>query len=89
MKAGRSRTGWGLCCSRGGASLLAATIGVAMTLGVAGDARAQDLTIEQAIEQLDSRNPAEVEAAIQSFGLSGSPRAVEPLSARIRRGLPP
>lgn len=89
MNPGRSTTGWGLLCSRDAASLLATTIAVWLILGAAQGAQAQDMTIEQAIAMLDSRNPAEVETAIQSFGLIGSPRAVEPLAARIRRGLPP
>jgi HEAT repeat protein len=52
-------------------------------------ARAQDLTIDRATQMLRSTSHDEIQAAIQSLGMLGSPRAVEPLSARIRDGLAP
>lgn len=57
-------------------------------LGAPLRARAQELTLEQATALLDSPNADEVRMGIESMGLLGSPAAVEPLSARIRRGLP-
>ena len=71
------------------ARTLALALGLA-TIGLAAPmAHAQELTIEQATQLLDSSNADEVRMGIESMGLLGSPAAVEPLSARIRRGLPP
>lgn len=50
---------------------------------------AAQLTLEQAIAQLDSSDRDQVQAAIESFGLLGSPAAIRPLATRIRAGLPP
>lgn len=58
-----------------------------LALGAA-PAAAQELTLEQAVALLDSSNPDEVRMGIEAMGLLGSPGAVEPLSTRIRRGLP-
>jgi HEAT repeat protein len=52
-------------------------------------AASAQLTLEQAIAQLDSSDRGEVQAAIESFGLLGSPAAIRPLATRIRAGLPP
>jgi hypothetical protein len=52
-------------------------------------AEAQDLTLEQATQMLRSRDHDEIMVAIQSLGLLGNARAVEPLSERIRDGLAP
>lgn len=52
-------------------------------------AASAQLTLDQAIEQLGSRDPSEVRTAIESFGLIGSADAIAPLSERIRAGLPP
>lgn len=56
---------------------------------LATPAAAQDLTLAQATEQLRATSHDDVQTAIQSLGLLGSPAAVEPLSQRIRDGLPP
>jgi len=52
-------------------------------------AAAQDLTLAQATQMLRSTSHDEVQTAIQSLGMLGSPAAVEPLSERIRDGLAP
>jgi HEAT repeat protein len=52
-------------------------------------ASAQEITLAQATALLDSSSADEVRMGIESLGLLGSPAAVEPLAARIRRGLPP
>lgn len=59
-----------------------------LLLLIAAPASAQ-VTLEQAVAQLGSHDPAEVRGAIESFGLIGSAEAVGPLSDRIRAGLPP
>jgi HEAT repeat protein len=48
---------------------------------------AQD--VPQATQMLASANRDEVEAGIQSLGLVGTAAAVDPLIARIKKGLPP
>ena len=69
--------------------LVAALATVALvSVALPGRARAQ-LTAAQAIEQLSSTSTADLTAAIEAIGLSGSATAVGPLSDRIRRGLPP
>jgi hypothetical protein len=65
-----------------GAAVLAA-------IALAAPVQAQELTFEQAVQRLFRPDRAEVEIAIQTFGLLGTPRAVAPLSERIRDGLPP
>ncbi len=60
-------------------------------LGAVGSpsrAAAQEISLEQATAMLDSSSADEVRMGIESMGLLGRPEAVEPLSARIRRGLP-
>ncbi len=47
------------------------------------------LSLPQALELLDASSADEVRMGIESLGLLGNPAAVEPLAARIRRGLPP
>jgi len=54
---------------------------------LASPARAQ--TLEEAVAQLASPDPAVVREGIESFGLIGSAEAVAPLAERIREGLPP
>lgn len=66
--------------------LIALTVG--SPLAAVWPARAQEMTIEQARALLDSSNPDEVRMGIETMGLLGRPDAVEPLAARIRRGLP-
>jgi HEAT repeat protein len=75
--------------SHGAGSLLGALSVLGALFALGGRGRAQDLTFERAVQLLSSPNRAEVEIAIQTFGLLGSPRAVDPLSQRIRDGLPP
>lgn len=63
--------------------LLAAT-------SVAGAQRGRgNAEVTQAIELLDATDPDQVRGAIESLGLLGDPRGVEPIARRIRRGLPP
>jgi HEAT repeat protein len=62
---------------------------LALALSLAGTASAQDLTLDQAVRGLRSSEHDEIMTAIQSLGLIGSPRAVAPLSERIRDGLAP
>jgi HEAT repeat protein len=45
--------------------------------------------IANAQQLMDSGQPKDIEAGIQSLGLLGTKEAVEPLAARIRQGLPP
>lgn len=68
------------------AMLALTTVG---SLAAPTHALAQELTLEQATAMLDAPNADEVRMGIESMGLIGSPAAVAPLSARIRRGLPP
>src|SRR5262245_9315496 len=44
--------------------------------------------VDRAVAALASADEAEVRSAIESLGVLGDPRAVEPIAARIRRGLP-
>ncbi|HJL15554.1 MAG TPA: HEAT repeat domain-containing protein [Sandaracinaceae bacterium LLY-WYZ-13_1] len=72
---------------RRAAIALAATVAL---LGAAPAARAQSRAeLDAAIEALGSDSRADVEGGLQTLGLAGSPRAVAPIAARIRRGLPP
>ncbi|GAB4206032.1 MAG: hypothetical protein OHK0013_22370 [Sandaracinaceae bacterium] len=57
--------------------------------GAPAPAHAQRMTVPQAVALLASNDPDEVRMGIETMGLIGSPAAVEPLAARIRRGLPP
>jgi len=45
--------------------------------------------LSAATEQLSSSDATQVRGELEALGLSGSPRAVEPIVGRIRRGLPP
>ncbi len=45
--------------------------------------------LNQAVQQLEATDPAEVRGAIEALGILGDARAAEPIAARIRRGLPP
>lgn len=73
---------------RGVARLVALAAALSTSLLAPRAALAQ-LTTAQAIEQLSAGSEAEVREAIEAIGLSGSSAAVEPLAARIRRGLTP
>lgn len=67
-----------------------AVLVLALAVGaIPARAAAQDLTIEQATQMLRSSSHEEIQTAIQSIGLLGNPRGVEPLAARIRDGLAP
>lgn len=68
-------------------ALVALCLSLLGWLGAPSTASAQ-LTLPQALELLDASSPDEVRMGIESLGLLGSPAAVAPLSARIRRGLP-
>ncbi|MDQ3034677.1 MAG: HEAT repeat domain-containing protein [Myxococcota bacterium] len=69
---------------------LAIPLLAAISIGIAAPrAAAQDLTLDRATQMLRSNSHDEVMTAIQSLGMLGSPRAVEPLAARIRDGLAP
>ncbi len=61
----------------------------ALTVALAAPARAQDHTFDEAVALLNDAAAARVEEGIQALGLMGDRRAVAPLSARIRGGLPP
>ena len=52
-------------------------------------AHAQQMTVAQATELLNTSSPDEIRMGIETLGLLGSPQAITPLSARIRGGLPP
>jgi HEAT repeat protein len=45
--------------------------------------------LDAAVAGLDAEDPAQVRGALEALGLSGDRRAVEPIVARVRRGLPP
>lgn len=72
-------------------TVLSSLVVLACSLGWAATpapASAQ-LSLDQAVELLDARSEDEVRMGIESLGILGSAAAVAPLSARIRRGLPP
>lgn len=69
-----------------GAAALAGTMLVVLSLPSGASAQ---LTPAQLVEALASSSDAEVQAAIEAVGLSGSASAVGPLADRIRRGLSP
>jgi HEAT repeat protein len=50
---------------------------------------AAQLSFDEAVVAIDTSDPAQIQSAIESFGLAGEARAVAPLMARARRGLPP
>lgn len=50
---------------------------------------AAQLSFEEAVEAIDSDSESRIQSAIESFGIAGEARAVAPLVARARRGLPP
>jgi len=63
-----------------------------LVLGVASQAAAQrrgSSELNEGVERLDADSPTEVRAGLEQLGLLGNPGAVEPISERIRRGLPP
>lgn len=63
-----------------------------LVLGVASQAAAQrrgSSDLREGVERLDATSPSEVRAGLEQLGLLGNPGAVEPISERIRRGLPP
>ncbi len=61
-----------------------AAIGVSM---LSTPASAQ-IRLNEAVRMLDAQSADEVRLAIEALGTNGTSRAVAPLSARIRRGLP-
>lgn len=68
----------------------AACFATLFSLSLAADVSAQErITLEQAAQQLASRDPAEVRAGIESIGLVGSARGLPLLEARVRKGLSP
>lgn len=67
----------------------ATALAVLAALAWAPAAGAQELTRDQAIELLRSTDHDQIQTGIQSIGLLGDPRAIEPLSERIRDGLAP
>jgi len=69
-----------------------ALIAAALTLGMASAASAQgrgSSELDQGVALLAATNPAEVRGGLEQLGLLGNPRAVDPISDRIRHGLPP
>lgn len=67
---------------------LAALIGLA-TASPASAQRGQPSEHAAAVAMLDGTELAEVRGGLEVLGLAGDPASVEPISARIRRGLPP
>ncbi len=68
------------------------TVVVAMGafLGLLGTGQADaQVRLNEAIEMLDASDADTVQLGIEALGTNGTARAVAPLSARIRRGLPP
>lgn len=66
-----------------------AVFAIAMLLWAVAPASAQNVSIAEATAHLQTNDPARIQTGIEALGLSGSARAVGPLSDRIRRGLPP
>lgn len=62
-------------------------LAAALVLGLAGTASAQNL--DAAVARLGAADLDQVRGALEELGLLGNPRAVDPIAARIRRGLPP
>lgn len=76
--------GWVSLCSGASRALM-------IWLALSASAVAQDpapLGLEEATRLLQSRQPDEARLAIESLGLIGTPQIIEPLSERIRCGLP-
>lgn len=69
-----------------GSALMATVFAVGATL--ASPAAAQEITLAQASEMMAADNADEVRMGIETLGVIGSAAAVEPIAARIRRGLP-
>jgi len=66
----------------------AAALAVVACLGT-GRAMAQDeVTLDEATAMLAAGDPDQIQAGIEALGLIGTPRIIEPLAQRIRRGLP-
>ncbi len=63
-------------------------LGAFLGLLSAGTADAQ-VRLNEAVEMLDASDSDTVQLGIEALGTNGTARAVAPLSARIRRGLPP
>lgn len=51
--------------------------------------RGSSRELNEAIERLASESRDEVRAGLEALGVAGSPAGVQPIAARIRRGLPP
>lgn len=62
-------------------------IATALALALASPASAQDF--DDAVTALGATDPSEIRGGLESLGLLGNARAVAPITARIRRGLPP
>ncbi|MCB9591800.1 MAG: HEAT repeat domain-containing protein [Sandaracinaceae bacterium] len=62
-------------------------IATALALAAASPASAQDF--DEAVAQLEGTNPDAVRGGLEQLGLLGNARAVDPIAARVRRGLPP
>ena len=65
------------------------TVSVAAVSSFTAHAEAQSLGLDEALAKLDAETPDDVRMGIEGLGMLGSPRGVDPLAARIRRGLPP
>ncbi len=68
---------------------LPSALAAALLLAPIGAARAQELGLAEATELLATGDPDQIRMGIEALGLLGNARAVAPLEARIRRGLPP
>ncbi len=58
-------------------------------VALTGAPAAAQLSFEESVEAIDSDSEPRIQSAIESFGLAGEARAIPPLVARARRGLPP
>ena len=62
---------------------------VLSVLSTTSVATAQQVSLAEATEHLESSDPDRIRTGIEALGLVGNARAVPPLADRIRRGLPP
>ncbi len=69
--------------------ILALTALLVLVLASPAYAQRGSSEFDAAVALLDSSSPSEVQGGLEMLGLGGNPRAVGPISARIRRGLPP
>ena len=71
------------------ASIAALALALVFPAQLSAQRRGGNAEHAAAVERLASTSPSEVRSGLEALGLAGSPRAVAPISERIRRGLPP